>query len=59
MTDEEVQHLIDLLTDAQGSLIELEHRLPPENEDISGARRSWERATLAVSNALVLVDPED
>jgi hypothetical protein len=59
MTDQKQQRLVDLLNDAQGALIELESRLPRENEDVAGARRSWERATRAVSNALALVEPED
>jgi hypothetical protein len=59
MTDEDQQHLADLLKDAQGALIELEGRLPRANEDVAGARRSWERATRAVSDALALVEPED
>lgn len=57
MTDQ--QRLADLLIDAQGALIELESRLPGENEDVAGARRSWERATRAVGDALALVTPED
>ena len=59
MTDAAQQQLTDLLKDAQGALIELEGRLPGENEDVAGARRSWERATRAVSDALALVEPED
>ena len=60
MADEsQQQQLTDLLKDAQGALIELEGRLPGENEDVAGARRSWERATRAVSDALALVEPED
>jgi hypothetical protein len=59
MTDQEQQRLVDLLKDAQGALIELDGRLPRENEDVGGARRSWERATRAVSDALTLVEPED
>jgi hypothetical protein len=59
MSDQEHQHLADLLNDAQGALIELEGRLPRENEDVAGARRSWERATRAVSDALALVEPDD
>jgi hypothetical protein len=58
MTDQQ-QRLADLLIHAQGALIELEGRLPGENEDVAGARRSWERATRAVSDALALVEPED
>ena len=58
MTNQDQQRLADLLTDAQGALIELEGRLPRENEDVAGARRSWERATRAVSDALALVEPE-
>ena len=57
MTDQ--QRLADLLIDAQGALIELEGRLPGENEDVAGARRSWERATRSVSDALALVERED
>ena len=59
MTDQ--QRLADLLIDAQGALIELEGRLPGENEDVARARRSWDRATRAVSDALALalVEPED
>ena len=53
------QRLADLLNDAQGALIELEGRLPRENEDVAGARRSWERATRAVSDAIALVESED
>jgi hypothetical protein len=53
------QQLTDLLNEAQGALIELEGRLPGENEDVAGARRSWERATRAVSDALALVEPDD
>jgi hypothetical protein len=57
--DAETQNRVaDLLRDAQGALIELESRLPRANEDVPGARGSWERATRAVSNALALVDPE-
>jgi hypothetical protein len=59
VTDQEQQRLADLLNDVQGALIELEGRLPRENEDVAGARRSWERATRAVSDALALMDPED
>jgi hypothetical protein len=59
MTDQEKQRLADLLGDAQGALIELEGRLPPQNEDVAGAHRSWERATRAVSDALALIDPDD
>jgi hypothetical protein len=59
MTDQRQQRLADLLNDAQGALIELESRLPRENEDVAGARRSWEKATRAVSDALTLVEPED
>ncbi len=59
MTDQQQQRLADLLIDAQGALVELESRLPRENEDVAGARRSWERATRAVSDALALVEPED
>jgi hypothetical protein len=59
MTDASQQQLTDLLKEAQGALIELEGRLPGENEDVAGARRSWERATRAVSDALALVEPED
>jgi hypothetical protein len=59
MTDGTQQHLADLLNDAQGALIELENRLPGENEDVAGAGRSWERATRAVSDALALLEPED
>jgi hypothetical protein len=58
MTDQRQQRLADLLNDAQGAqgaLIELESRLPRENEDVAGARRSWEKATRAVSDALTLV----
>ena len=58
MTDQQ-QRLSDLLIDAQGALIELEGRLPGENEDVAGARRSWERATRAVSDALAFVERED
>ena len=59
MTDQEQQHIADLLNDAQGALIELEGRLPGQNEDVAGARRSWERATRAVSDALALVESEE
>jgi hypothetical protein len=59
MTDQQKQRLADLLIDAQGALIELEGRLPGENEDVAGARRSWDRATRAVSDALALAEPED
>jgi hypothetical protein len=59
MTDQQQQRLVDLLNDAQGALIELEGRLPRQNEDVMGARRSWERATRAVSDALALVVEED
>jgi hypothetical protein len=59
MTDASQQQLTDLLKDAQGALIELEGRLPGENEDVAGARRSWERATRAVSDALALMEPEE
>jgi hypothetical protein len=59
MTDQQQQRLADLLNDAQGALIELEGRLPRENEDVAKARSSWERATRAVSDALALVAPED
>jgi hypothetical protein len=59
MTDQEQQHLTDLLNDAQGALIELESRLPRKNEDVAGARSSWERATRAVSDALALVEQDD
>jgi hypothetical protein len=59
MTDQVQQRLADFLKDAQGALIELEGRLPRENEDVAGARRSWERATRAVSDALMLMDPDD
>jgi hypothetical protein len=59
MTDEEQQRLAALLKDAQGALIELEGRLPRENEDVAGARRSWEKATRAVSDALALMEPDD
>jgi hypothetical protein len=55
----EQQRLADLLKEAQGALIELEGRLPRKNEDVAGARSSWERATRAVSDALALVGPED
>jgi hypothetical protein len=56
---EQQQRLADLLNSAQGALIELEGRLPSENEDVAGARRSWDRATRAVSDALALVESED
>ena len=59
MTDKQQQRLADLLNDAQGALIELEDRLPRENEDVAGAWRSWERATRAVSDAMALVESED
>jgi hypothetical protein len=59
MTDQQQQRLADILKDAQGALIELEGQLPPKNEDVAGAWRSWERATRAVSDALALVGPED
>jgi hypothetical protein len=59
MTDQQQQRLADLLKDAQSALIELEGSLPRENEDVAGARRSWDRATRAVSDALALVAPED
>ena len=59
MPDQQHQRLANLLKDAQGALIELECRLPRENEDIAGARRSWERATRAVSDAIALVESED
>ena len=59
MPDQQHQRLANLLKDAQGALIELEGRLPRENEDIAGARRSWERATRAVSDALALLESED
>ena len=59
MTDQEQQRLAHLMNDAQGALVELEGRLPRENEDVAGARRSWDRATRAVSDALALVAPED
>jgi hypothetical protein len=59
MDDKTQQQLADLLTEAQGYLIELANRLPPENEDVAGARRSWEGATRAVSSALGIVEPED
>ena len=59
MTDQEQQRLAHLMNDAQGALVELEGRLPRENEDVAGARRSWERATRAVSDALALLEPED
>jgi hypothetical protein len=59
MTDQQQQRLADLLNDAQGALIELEGRLPRKNEDVAGARLSWERATRAVSDALALVDSVD
>ena len=59
MTDQVQQRLADLLNDAQGALIELEGRLSRENEDVAGARRSWERATRAVSDALALLESED
>jgi hypothetical protein len=59
MPDQQHQRLANLLKDAQGALIELEGRLPRENEDIAGARRSWERATRAVSDAIALVESED
>jgi hypothetical protein len=36
MTDQQ-QRLADFLIDAQGALIELEGRLPGENEDVAGA----------------------
>ena len=58
-SQQQKQQLADLLTAAQGALIELEGRLPGENEDVAGARRSWERATRAVSDALALVESED
>ena len=58
-SQQQQQQLVDLLTAAQGALIELEGRLPGENEDVAGARRSWERATRAVSDALALVESED
>ena len=58
MADQQ-ERLADLLIDAQGALIELEGRLPRENEDVAGARHSWERATRAVSDALALLDPDD
>jgi hypothetical protein len=45
MTDQEQQRLAHLLNDAQGALVELEGRLPRENEDVAGARPSWEKAT--------------
>jgi hypothetical protein len=59
MTDQQHQRLADLLNDAQGAVIELEGQLPRENEDVVGARRWWERATRAVSDALAPVEPED
>ena len=59
MTNQVQQRLAGLPNDAQSALIELEGRLPRENEDVAGARRSWEKATRAVSDALALVDPED
>jgi hypothetical protein len=59
MTDQQLQRLADLLNEAQGALIELEDALPRQNEDVAGARRSWERATRAVSDALALLEPED
>ena len=59
MTDQEQQRLAHLMNDAQGALVELEGRLPRENEYVAGARRSWEKATRAVSDALTLVEPED
>ena len=59
MTDQEQQRLAHLLNDAQGALIELEGRLPRENEDVAGARHLWERAIRAVSDALALLEPED
>jgi hypothetical protein len=59
MTEQEQQQLADLLKDAQGALIELEGRLPRENEDVAGARRSWERATRAVSDAVALVESDE
>lgn len=59
MTDQEQQRLAHLLNDAQGALIELEGRLPRENEDVAGARHSWERATRALSDALALLEQED
>jgi len=58
-SQQQKQQLADLLTAAQGALIELEGRLPGENEDVAGARRSWERATRAVSDALALVESDD
>jgi hypothetical protein len=58
--DEKTQSRVaDLLRDVQGALVEMENRLPRANEDVAGARQSWERATRAVSNALALVEPED
>jgi hypothetical protein len=59
MTDEEQQRVAALLKNAQGALVELESRLPRENEDVAGARRSWEKATRAVSDALALMEPDD
>jgi hypothetical protein len=59
MTDQVQQRLAGLLKDAQGALIELQGRLPRENEDVAGARDSWERATRAVSDALALLEPEE
>jgi hypothetical protein len=58
--DEETQRRVgDLLSDAQGALIELENRLPRTNEDVVGARESWERATRAVSDARALLEQEE